>query len=671
MGLLLNKLPSKIKQSKPQTQTIAGYSFVELLVALGLFSMMIPVLFAGFIATRDGKPQQKNRVRAAALMKETTEALRVIREQGWPEFAVDGTYHPVIDQVNGTWSLAPGAETIGSFTRQLTIEPVMRNDLGEIVESGGTLDPSTKKVTVEISWDQPLISSLNSSLYMTRYLDNLTLTHTTVADFEQAGHQLNNIEIVEYGEDGALRLAPYYPGRGDWCRPTDYVVAELNLPGSGRARNVATLEGKAFTGTVDDGGNYVEINISDDRPPQLDIDAIISGYRTNDVFIDENYAYLATTWDFNKSVTIIDLETHQEVGFFNDTSWWGFAQGVYVKDDVGYVTAGPRLVTFDLSSKTGQRPELGRVNLSPGWFYWLATGYRLQVVDDYAYVAMNFNWSEFRLINVSNPSNPYRGAKADVNRSSGREVSVNEDGTRAYLATTGSSSHPELFVINTAVSSSNKSNQYYNLPVISSYDAGGMDPRGVKFVPGNKIILVGVGGEEYQVIDVSDENNLVKCGGLTTGTGIYGVDAIIESDDDAYSYIVTADSDAEFKVIEGGPGADEPLSGWYESAPFDAERSSAFNRLVAEEDVPEGTLSTYQVAVTNPDDGDCDNADYVFVGPDGTIDSYYSGNGVIPFLSITDGYDNPGRCFRYRVNLQTTDIDLTPFFRSILVNYSP
>lgn len=669
MALSLN---NKLQQSLlgKNAHSRQGYSLVELLLAIGLFGFLIPVLFAGFIATRDGKPQQKNRVQAAALMKETVEALRVIRETGWSEFAVDGVYHPAVDEANGTWTLESGAQTTDNFTRQVTIDSVMRNELGEIVDSGGTIDPSTKKIAIEITWDQPLVSSQQTNLYMTRYLDNLSLIHTTPADFAQEGHQLNNIEIVEDG-DGALRLAPYYPGRGDWCRPTEYVVAELDLPGSGRARNVSAIEGQAFTGTVDDGGNYVEINISDDNPPLPDIDAVISGYRTNDVFIDENYAYLATTYSFSRSVIIIDLETHEEVGYFNDPNWWGFAQGIYVKDNVGYVTAGPRLVTFDLSSKTGERPELGRVNLSPGFFYWLATGYRLQVVDDYAYVAMNFNSSELRLINVSNPSNPYRGARANVNRSSGREVSINEAGTRAYLGTTGSSSNPELFVINTAVSASNKNNQYYNLPVISSYDTNGMDPRGVKFVPGNKIIFVGVGGEEYQVIDASDENNLIKCGGLSTNTGIYGVDAVIESDDDAYSYIVTADSNAEFKIIEGGPGADEPLSGWFESAPFEASRSSAFNRLIVEEEVPEGTDSTYQVAVANPADGNCDSASYVFVGPDGSSDSYFEETGVFPFDSIEADYTNPGQCLKYKVYLETEVIDVSPIFESILINYSP
>lgn len=647
-----------------------GYSLVEMMVAIGLFAVMMPVLFAGFIASRDGKPQQENRVIAASLLQETVEAVRIVREQGWEEFAVDGVFHPTIDEGSGTWILTPGAETVNQFTRQITIEPILRNDEGEIDFIGGNPDPSSKRVIVEIDWDQPLVSSVVSTIYITRYLDNLSFINTTSEDFSVDGYQMNNIEIVEYG-DGALQLAPYYPGHGDWCRPTDFVVAELDLPGSGRARNVAAIENKAFTGTVDDGGNYVEIDISDNNPPQLDINALISGYRTNDVFIDENYAYLATTWDFDKSVVIIDLETHQEVGFFNDTSWWGFAQGVYVKDNVGYVTAGPRLVTFDLSSKTGQRPELGRVNLAPGFFYWLATGYRLKVVDDYAYVAMNFNSSEMRLINVSNPSNPFRGARANVNRSSGREVSVNEDGTRAYLTTTSSSTDPELFVINTAVSQSNKNNQSYTLPIISSYDAGNMDPRGVSVVPGNKIILVGVGGEEYQVIDSTDENNLVRCGGLSTGTGIYGVATIIEEDDDAYSYVVTADSNAEFKVIEGGPGYDDPLSGWYESAPFDASRASAFNRLIIEDLLPTGTSSQYQVAVSNPDDGNCENADYTFVGPDGTVDSYYNENGPLPLTNTADHYNNPGKCFRYKVFLETINREHTPILESILVNYSP
>lgn len=662
----------KAKTQAIQAHLIKGYSLVELLVALGLLGVMIPVLFAGFIATRDGKPQQEHRLQASTLLQEAVEAVRAVREQGWTEFALDGVFHPEIDQESNVWTLVPEPEMIKNrYQRQITIESIERDEQGAVVESGGVLDPSTKKVTVSVDWQESLLGNLSSTFYVTRYLDNLVYVDTTREDFLKNGSSSNNVEVVSYG-DGALQLAPFAPGRGNWCKPTEYIVSEIDLPGSGRVRNVSSIEGKAFTGTRDDGGNYVEVGISNDNPPQLNLDTTVTGYSTNDVFVDDSYAYLATN-NVDKDVVIIDLATKKEVGYFDfgGSYWWTVAQGIYVKDNVGYVTVGHRLVTFDLSSKTGSRPELGNVSIGTGLLWFLATGYRLQVVGDYAYIAVNWSSAELRLVNVSNPRKPTLGAKTNVSRGSGREVAVNEDGTRAYLATTASSKDPELFVINTDVSSTNKNNSSYTLQVISSYDAGEMNPQGLSVVPGNRIILVGIGGEEYQVINSANENSLVRCGGFSTGTGIYGISTIVESDDDAYSYIVTADKHAEFKVIEGGPGVDEPLAGWYESAPFDVQYPTAFNRFFTEEVTPNNTSVSYQFAVANSNNKGCADIQYSFIGPDGTDQTRFTQPGAIPFNSLLPSYRNPGNCMKYKVFFETTNRDLTPILESMTINYSP
>ena len=110
--------------------------------------------------------------------------------------------------------------------------------------------------------------------------------------------------------------------------------------------------------------------------------------------------------------------------------------------NTGYATAGAWMVTFDLTSKTGSRSGLDSV------FLW-GTGRRLQVVNNYAYVAVDWGSAEMRVINVSNRSNINSVATANVNGEYGREVFVNDTGTRAYLATTHSNSLREFVIINT------------------------------------------------------------------------------------------------------------------------------------------------------------------------------------------------------------------------------
>jgi hypothetical protein len=411
----------------------------------------------------------------------------------------------------------------------------------------------------------------------------------------------------------------------------------------------------------------VEIGINNDDIPTPTIEAIMSGYETNDVFIDGSYAYVATN-DISKDVVIIDLTTNQEVGYFNDTSWFGTAQGVFVAGNVGYVTIGLNLHTFDLSSKSGSRPERDRV------FLW-GTGYRLFVVGNYAYIAVDWGSSELRLVNVANASDIRLAAKADVNGERGQEVFVNDTGTRAYLATSQSSSKRELFIINTNVPTNSKNNSSYNLPILSTYDSEGMSPRGVTAVTGNKVILVGTGAEEYQVIDITNETNPQRCGGINVDTGIYGVASILETDNDAFSYVVTGDTTKEFKIIEGGPGGSYASEGVFTSQFIDNGQPTAFNRFeatvsrVAENDI------TMQVAVADPVSGSCVNANYSFIGPDMTSNTFFTESagkiiGTIPFGTFGN-YKNPARGFKYRVFLSTTESTLTPTFYDILLNYSP
>lgn len=629
-----------------------GQSLIELIIVMALMAMLLPVLVGGLITSREGRPQQKNRAFAAQQMMEAKEALRSIREANWDSISESNTYHVVHDGV--AWSLMPNALTTNGFTTSIVISDVYRDSTNTIVPSGGSLDPSTKKADITVSWSTPLPTSITSSMYLTRYLDNATYIQTTEADFTSGTHTGTAFTNNAGGE---VTLGA--GGRGDWCLPESSIVDELDLPGSGNAKDVKAYEGKAFTGTHQgSGGSFVEISVNNEYPPVATIESSINGYETNDVYIDGNYAY-AATGDVSRDVIIIDLTTMQEVGYFNDTAWFGTAQGIVVKDNVGYVTIGFYLHSFDLSSKTGARPELDRVMLA-----FLATGYRLDVVNGYAYVALDYGSAELRIVDVRNPRDIRNVGYANVNGQRGQEVWVNETGTRAYLATSISGNQDEMFIIDTTSKSGSR-------PIISSYNANGMNPTGIAMGTGNKVILVGTGGEEYQVIDVTTENNPTKCGGAQVDSGIYGVSTILESDGDAYSYIVTRDPAAEFKILVGGPGISYSSSGTYESSTFDVGYSTAFNRFIPQDILPPNTTVRYHVSVADPVAGNCSGANYIFVGPDGTPSTFYTGEDLIPFDDDAAGYENPGRCFRYRSYLETVDTSSTPVFEEAIINYSP
>jgi hypothetical protein len=144
----------------------------------------------------------------------------------------------------------------------------------------------------------------------------------------------------------------------------------------------------------------------------------------------------------------------------------------------------------------------------------------------------------------------------------------------------------------------------------------------------------------------------------------------LEADNDAYSYIITGDSALELKIIEGGPGGQYTNAGTFTSRIIDVGYSSVFNYFDWVVQVIANTTLQYQIALADPV-GTCTSANYVYVGPDKTSSSYFSGPTAIPFDDDGIGYENPGQCFRYKLYFTSADAFLSPEFSQMTVNYNP
>ncbi|MDO8488171.1 MAG: hypothetical protein Q7S31_02555 [bacterium] len=629
----------------------SGQTLAEVLLTMGLAALLLPALLTGWVASREGKAQQQQRTQATALLVEAVEAARTVRENGWTGFAVNGVWHPVVS--GSTWTLVAGEQILppdNTFTRSITISDVYRNASGELVTVGGTLDPSTKKVDVEVKWNSPLASSVTISAYFTRYLDNLAFVQTTRADFETG--TLSGVTVTDTA-GGEVILSS--GGSASWCAPS-LTIAAVDLPKSGVANALTAIESRGFAGTGNNasGVSYAAIHIT--AIPTASVSGTLDGFKTNDVFGELDYAYLAT--DNNaKEIAIIDLGVLPlaEIGSF-DSSGPTDATAVFVSGSIGYMAAGNTLRTFDLSSKSGSRPQLGSVTLA-------GTGTEIVVNGGYAFVSIDGSL-ELQIINVANPASPTIVGQADTDSAGAQDVYINDTATRAYLATSASASKPEMFIIDVSTKNGNQ-------PVVGSYESNGTSARGITAVTGNKVVFVGQGGEEYQVVDATDESHPVHCGGQQIDTGVNGVASVLEEDGDAYSYIITGDANAELRIIEGGPGGQFASSGTFESSTFDAGYSTAFNRVTPTSTLPTQTGISFHLAVADPVGGSCDGANYIYVGPDGTANTFFTSPGAIPLSDDGTGYENPGQCLRYRAYLTTASAGASPVFEQININYSP
>lgn len=637
------------------TTTSSGHTLIELLVAIGLLALLLPTLLYALGISFQSESQLQKRQGAEALMVSTQESLRLIRASGWAEIAQYGEFHPVYQL--DSWQLAAGSDTVGEFDRTVTISQVERDIGGEIVESGGTVDPSTLLVTVEISWATIPPQTLTSEFYLTRYLDNITYEETTEADFLEGALAGTVVQNVAGGE---VVLAS--GGQGSWCNPFDALVEQIDLPKQGIALTISAREGLVYAGTGENasGVSFAHVDVSNENPPIATVAGTLDGYKTNNVFAEDDFAYIATDTN-SEEVVIIDVTQlpYSKVGYFDiPTNTDGIK--VMTNGSVGYAIASTNsLWSFDLSAKTGSRPAIDSDGLALS-----GTPSSIDQTGNYALITVVDGSTKLQIIDFSDPANLTVVGSAQFDSAAPVDVVTNEGGTRAYVATAYSATEPEVFILDITTKIGLR-------PVVGTYDTGEMSPKSITVVPGNRVIVGGVGGEEYQVIVVDNEANPSRCGGLEVDEGINDVDSVLEADGDAYSYVLTAVQNSELKIVQGGPGGGYSTTGFYESAPFDAGYSTAFNYVIATLTTPFLTTANYQVAVAEPVSGTCDNASYHFVGPDGSGDTFYLDEGAVPLGNRGSGYINPARCFKYKVYFETSEIISSPVLSDFTVNYSP
>lgn len=654
-----------------------GTLLVEILVAAMVLGTILIVTATALGIALDATVSGKEQNDATFLLQEELEPLLTIRDKGWVANIVNGTYY--VAPSGSSWTLVPtvAGETIGQFTRKVVISDVYRDQTsvppGKIVDTGGTLDQSTRKAVATVSWQGFLPHSISATTYITRYKDSVQWVDTNKSEFDQGIFNGTTSQLTGSSPtDGEVILGA--GGGGDWCTPNfGGIVEEIDLPKSGKATSVTAIFGEAYAGTGENasGESFADILITDENPPQASIYGVMDGYKTNDIFGEADYGYIATD-NNHKEVVIIRLSTLPfiEYGYFNSPGN-EFGESVFVANNIGYVVVKDKLYSFDLSSKDGSRPikDPDGVTLSK-------EGTSVYIVGNYAYVSIKGNNNvQLDIIDISNPTNMVKVGSADVNNQSAQDVFVNGSGTRAYIVTNATSPDEKEFHI---VDITNKANP---VKVGPGYYTNGMNPEGIEVVPGGRAIIVGQGGEEYQVVNISNELAPIRCGGLNVDSGIFDSTSVLEPDNDAFTYIVTGDATKEFKIIEGGPGGAFATSGTFESRIIDSVAEvglaqTAYNRLTATFNKPIGTDIQFQVAGADAGpDNTCNTASYTFVGDDGTTGDFFTTTtsplvSAIP-LSPGPGYKNSARCFRYRAYLTTSEATLTPILYDVTINYSP
>jgi type II secretory pathway pseudopilin PulG len=652
-----------------------AFSLAELILAIALFGLVSSFLVLIVVDSTRTYENTYTKSKATNLVKEIYSALKILKTDNWFEVTQHtGLGEKHIEFVDGQYKIQEGEKNDGSLTYSFTVNFAQRDDDGNIVETEWKTDPHTRVININIKWKDRIGKehTMNPKLYLNDWHIN-TFTFTTLMDFKPGNHK--DTDATEGMTGGELRLqSVFYP---DWCRP-ERSMTDYDIPGTAWAKSVfsipkATIPGaKSYLGTRGEanGEPFTKLDILGVDPPQLTVEGTFAGYSINDIYVDGDYAYLATT-DENKEIVILDVSSkpYTEVGYVNSPKS-GRANSVFVLDNIGYMAHGIHISTFDLSSKEGSRPILGSrqatmVSLIGEVSHVIA---RKSGSKTYLFISLNWDWYEFAIYDVSNPSSLNRTARGSVNNQQVLDMYVSEDGSTLFFGTTALISEPAFYIID----STNKSSPR----TLATLNTGGTNVRGITVVEeGNVVIVVGTGGEEYQVYNIREGTNASgqrtvtteRCGGMDVNNGIYDVSSMIDSQGNTFSHIVTGDNNKEFKIVRGGPGGgnEETGNGFvprgnYLSLIQDSKSTnSTYYTLNIKTQIPQNTSMGIQIRISdNPS-----MAGVGWFGPDGTSSTTYSTTGTYALPTGTKG-----RYFQYKVDFQGDTIN-TPLLEELIVSY--
>jgi Tfp pilus assembly protein PilV len=137
-----------------------GFSSIEVILASTLFIIFTTGIIGTVIQGVSTNRLGNEHVVATQFASEGLDAVRSIKERGFSNITTVNTLPRGVSFTAGNWvfdadntSDTQTHTTTDNFIRQIRVEPVNRDGSGNIVASGGSVDPLTRKVTATVTWN--------------------------------------------------------------------------------------------------------------------------------------------------------------------------------------------------------------------------------------------------------------------------------------------------------------------------------------------------------------------------------------------------------------------------------------------------------------------------------------------------------------------------------------
>ncbi len=353
--------------------TKQGFSSVEVLLAIALFSIVILSLAGGLAFSVQSNFETSFQTKASLLAEEGIEAVRAIRNEDFSNL-VNGNYG--LNFAGNTWQLTGNSDTTEEFTRQIQISD---------------FDANTKQVVSTVTWikstGQPGIVSFT--------------TYFTDWQYE-----------VDISGGPNPPPTPTYPA-GDWS--TIVQSGTLNLSGNNNSSDI-WVDGNYMYVLRDSGTEFEVFDITDPINP-VQVGSTNSGPSQAWSFTKQgNYMYIVARSN-NEEFSVINV-TDPSNPFETDSidlAGNSDGRGLHIEGNYAYVIqsgSNQDLAIIDITDKSN-------INLVAAED--LISGAEILKIGSYVYIATLNSSNELQVVDVSDPLNPNGVATLNATGSSNCE----------------------------------------------------------------------------------------------------------------------------------------------------------------------------------------------------------------------------------------------------------
>ncbi len=443
-----------------------GFGIIEIVIAVSIFVIIavsaVSTVIGSFSTNRLGDEQTE----ATVFAEQGLEAAKSIKNRGWTTqfLATNCATACGIGTSGSAWAWAGTNNVSGKFTRVVQVQPVQRNISGDIVESGGTNDPDTRKIISTVNWN--FSPTRNNSVVLTSYVSRFDMS---------------------------------------WTVP--YLNTTYNAAGVADGYSIVTQG--AYMYVVRDGGNpnFLIFNISDPSAPVL-TGSMSLGNSPINLYVSGNYAYVPGTSN-TQELVIVNISNPAApavAGTYNAT---GTADplDVVVSGTTAYLvktnSGDPELMVLNVANP-GSISLVGSLQLS-------GTPEAISQNGNYLALASTDNAQELQMVNVTNPASP--SLAGSYNASGNQDGwAVTFFGTTVILGRNGGNMH----VVNVANPASPS--------LVSTYAAGG-NISGMSMGLNNTYVYLATSNtnSEFQVVNITTPASPSLIGSLNTTQNVFDV----------------------------------------------------------------------------------------------------------------------------------------------------